>query len=131
MRDAIKTLFGRQAEPGDTADVAGAAGLLEVPEFRLFEIAYARWYGREAPEREVESHFGRYLRTRNAPIWVRHLARQVAGRYRAGRLDPRDFGLDGAISGGADAGEPVLRVIGEAVVAAPVIALLYALLHAI
>jgi len=77
----------------DVKVVHAAAEALQVREIRLFRIAYARWFGEEATEKTIERPFMRYLFSAEAPIWVRHFAREVLDRLEAGQLDPRDYGL--------------------------------------
>jgi|GEM_PF-2567032 len=77
----------------DVEAVHAAAEALQVKEIRLFRIAYARWFGEEATEKAIEPPFMRYLFSTQAPIWVRHFAREVLDRLEAGKLDPGDYGL--------------------------------------
>jgi len=130
MRDLVKSLLqSRSRDHGDTMAVAGAADLLQVPEFRFFSLAYARWFGSEPMESQIEPYFASYMHTQIAPCWVRDLARRVAGADRAGHLDPSEFGV--AHAAAIEPAGPYVQVLGEAVVFAPVFALAYMFLHAL
>ncbi len=77
----------------DIDHVAISAGLLQVSEFRFFQVAYADWYGREIPTPSLEPIFARYMFDSVVPHWVRHLTRIVLSRSQEGTLDPRDFNI--------------------------------------
>jgi hypothetical protein len=48
----------------DDADaVAFAAGVLNISEFKLFEIAYENWFGNKATEKAMSGIFGSYLKS--------------------------------------------------------------------
>lgn len=79
--------------PQDTLDVLAASSLLQITEFRLFELAYQRWFGRQPRERELEACFARYMFASQAPFWVRQYCRDVSIVDSEGSLDPRDFGV--------------------------------------
>ena len=79
--------------PQDTRDVLAASCLLQITEFRLFELAFERWFGRPAREGELEACFARYMFAFQAPFWVRQFCREVEVTDRRGVLDPRDFGV--------------------------------------
>ena len=80
----------------DVAAVHRAARLLQLPEFAFFRLAYRRWHGRGVRDRELEPVFMSYLLRRRVPPWVRHLAREVQERSRAGILVPQDYGIEPA-----------------------------------
>jgi hypothetical protein len=80
----------------DVAAVHQAARLLQLPEFAFFRLAYRRWHGRGVRDRELEAVFMSYLLRRRVPPWVRHLAREVQERNRAGVLAPQDYGIEPA-----------------------------------
>lgn len=65
----------REYDPADTDCVISAANYLEVSEFRIFRDAYTDWYGKEAPEKQVEKVFIQYLQENKVPFWVRNYAR--------------------------------------------------------
>ncbi len=77
----------------DVRAVTAAASALQVPEFLLFKLAYARWFGREVSDAAMEPTFMKYLFTEEAPVWVRHFAREVLTLQDQGRLDRTGFGL--------------------------------------
>lgn len=77
----------------DTLDVLSASSILEITEFRLFELAYERWFGEPPLEEKMESVYTRYMFRANAPFWVRQFCREVMVRERMGILDPTDFGV--------------------------------------
>ena len=77
----------------DVRAVHGAAALLRIPEFALFHLAYRRWHGSAASDQQIEPHFVTYLFRQRAPIWVRHLAREVLGRDAEADVRPEDFGV--------------------------------------
>ncbi|MEN8263955.1 MAG: hypothetical protein ABFR82_10855 [Nitrospirota bacterium] len=81
----------------DAARIQISSKLLQLSEFRLFQLAYYRWYGRELPERNMENIFAGYMFKNEVPHWVRHFSRKVLSLYFAGKLDPQEFGLDCAI----------------------------------
>ena len=61
----------------DGRQVVGAANVLNVTEFRLFELAYRDWFGCSGLEGELEKVYALYWFTGLAPDWVRHYSRQV------------------------------------------------------
>jgi len=61
----------------DSRQVQAAATMLEVTEFRLFELAYREWFGCSGQERELESVYMLYWFTGRAPVWVRHFNRHI------------------------------------------------------
>lgn len=70
-----------------------AASLLSVGEFRVFELAYERWYGERGEEKAIEKHFISYMFNDVVPVWVRHFCKLVAKLDRENALDPADFGI--------------------------------------
>ena len=62
-------------DPADTDCVVSAANYLEVSEFAIFMDAYTAWYGKDAPEKQVERVFVEYLVESKVPFWVRNYAR--------------------------------------------------------
>ncbi len=77
----------------DVRDVVTACEALNVREIKLFRLAFARWFGRDASENELEKPFMRYLLAHQAPMWVRQFAREVLRQKTQGILDPTQFGL--------------------------------------
>jgi hypothetical protein len=63
-------------DPVDTDCVISAANYLEVSEFAVFSDAYSAWFGKEAPEKQVEKVFVQYLQENKVPFWVRNYARK-------------------------------------------------------
>ena len=61
----------------DSRQVVSAANVLNVTEFRLFELAYREWFGCTGKEVELEKLYALYWFTGLAPDWVRHYSRQV------------------------------------------------------
>lgn len=80
-------------KPSDSLDVAETAALLEISEYRVFQLAYAGWFGNEPEERVIEPHFKAYMFHRAVPAWVRHFTRHVIDLAAGDTLDPRDFGI--------------------------------------
>lgn len=77
----------------DVRDVVSACEALNIREIKLFRLAFARWFGRDANERELERPFMHYLFAHQAPMWVRQFTRDVLRRKSEGVLDPAQFGL--------------------------------------
>jgi len=77
----------------DVRDVVTACDVLNVREIKLFRLAFAHWFGRDASEAELERPFMRYLFAHQAPMWVRQFAREVLRQKTEGVLDPTRFGL--------------------------------------
>ena len=75
----------------DLARVELSSQLLQVSEFRFFQLAYARWYGRELPDKYMEHIFTEYMFRNEVPHWARYLARNVLSLYFNDNLDPREF----------------------------------------
>ena len=61
----------------DSQQVHAAAAMLEVTEFRLFELAYYDWFGCSGDEGELEKLYMLYWFTGLVPVWVRHFNRQI------------------------------------------------------
>jgi hypothetical protein len=80
--------------PADVRSVLDAAALLQVTEFRLFQIAYRYWHGRDTSDHAIERHFISYMFWSVVPFWVRQLCRRVLAAEAEGALNPRDFGVE-------------------------------------
>ena len=92
----LRRWYGRLGEPlsgadADLAAVATSAALLEVSEFRFFELAHERWFGRPVSRPHCERLFLDYMFRDAVPPWVRHLARQVLALEARQELDPVGF----------------------------------------
>jgi len=61
--------------PADIDCVVNAANYLEVSEFAIFRDAFKAWYGKNAPEKQVEKIFLEYMVENKVPFWVRNYAR--------------------------------------------------------
>jgi hypothetical protein len=77
----------------DAEAVSFVAGLLDISEFRLFEIAYLNWFGSEATRKAMDGFFGSYLKSGFVPFWLRNLLRRVICKHRKGNLTPSEFGV--------------------------------------
>lgn len=70
-------LFPDKPLPPDRQVLLDAVGLLDISEFRLFELAYYAWYGEYASPEKLDEDFARYMFREEVPFWVRHYARHV------------------------------------------------------
>lgn len=86
-------LLSRRTIPADVKDVLRTSSLLSIPEFRVFSLAYTRWYGRRAAEKEIERHYLPYMFRDQVPHWVRAFTRHVLDLERRGELDPASLGI--------------------------------------
>ena len=89
-----KRLVGEEDIPDDVWGVLRASALLEVGEFRVFEIAYQEGHGEAGEEKMIEQHFTGYMFNDIVPPWVRHFCKKVLKRDSEGTLDPADFGIE-------------------------------------
>jgi hypothetical protein len=78
----------------DAQAMSFVAGLLDISEFRLFEIAYVNWFGSEATEEVIDGFFASYLKSGLVPFWLRNMVRAIMCEYRKGNLTPGRFGID-------------------------------------
>ena len=85
--------FFRQQTGSDSAEVAATAGLLEIPEFRLFQLAYRDWYGHDPAEADTEAWFDAYMFGDQVPFWVRAFCARIRQREQDGTLDRRALGI--------------------------------------
>lgn len=74
-------------------DLLEASALLQVTEFRIFELSYKEWYGAAPKARVIEVHFRNYMFNQIIPVWVSHFCRGVIEKDRAGVLNPKDYGV--------------------------------------
>jgi hypothetical protein len=77
----------------DVQEVLTTSALLEVSEYRVFQLAYERWHGEGAPPRIMENIYARYMFKEEVPLWVRQYTRHVAELARDGQLDPQALGV--------------------------------------
>jgi hypothetical protein len=77
----------------DVVSLLDASSVLEVTEFRFFELAFHDWHGRKADEALIEKHFAAYMFANRIPNWVRHFARKILKLDAQGKLDPKNFGV--------------------------------------
>ena len=78
----------------DAEAVSFVAGLFDISEFRLFEIAYVNWFGSEPTKKAMDGFFGSYLKTGLVPFWLRAVVRRIICKHRKGNLTPSEFGID-------------------------------------
>jgi len=76
----------------DCRAVIEAAETLSLREIDLFRLAYRRWFGHDAAERDIERIFADYMFNERVPSWLRHFCRQVRILQETGRLDPQALG---------------------------------------
>lgn len=79
--------------PADCVLVAETAGLLEITEFRVFQIAFKEWYGREIHDYEAEDYFTAFMYFDRVPFWVRRFCHRIQNLHEAGQLNPRALGI--------------------------------------
>lgn len=73
--------------------VLDASSVLEVTEFRLFELAFKDWYGKNADESVIEKHFADYMFASRIPGWARQFSRKILKLHAEGRLNPQHFNV--------------------------------------
>lgn len=78
----------------DVQAVLDAAALLDITEYDVFHLAYARWHGDRADEGTMEPFFVAYMFHDVVPLWVRHFARLVQDLASMGTLDRTALGVD-------------------------------------
>ncbi|MCF3628249.1 hypothetical protein RJ527_09245 [Thalassospiraceae bacterium LMO-SO8] len=83
-----------EPESKDARAVRAAAAVLRISEYDLFRLAFERWSGRPADDRDMEPVFVAFLFDHGMPHWVRHFARRVLDAAEAGTLDRADLGAD-------------------------------------
>lgn len=82
------------ALPRDVAGVLESASLLEVSEYRVFEMAYRAWFGADAGgSASFDRCFFDYLYRDRVPPWVRTFTRGVVARGREADFDPAEYGV--------------------------------------
>ena len=74
-RQGVLVMQRTEFDPADIDCVVNAANYLEVSEFTIFRDSYTAWYGKEAPEKQVEKIFVEYLVENKVPFWARNYAR--------------------------------------------------------
>ncbi len=77
----------------DSDSVGRAAGMLQVSEFEIFELAYGLWFGKSASSEQTEDLFSGYMHRGLVPYWVRDMARKVIERCGGDKCDPEEFGV--------------------------------------
>ena len=90
--------------PANIQAVLDTAALLDITEFRVFELAYANWYGRRAEASHIEPFFVDYMFNDIVPPWVGQFTRKVLRVYHEG-----DQGDQGQVDRGALGLQPVTR----------------------
>jgi len=93
-RPPEKRFFDEGRIPNDVWSVLRTASLLSVGEFRVFQIAYAQWYGEEGDEKMIERYFTGYMFNDIVPVWVRHFCTRILKLDSEDALDPAEFGIE-------------------------------------
>jgi hypothetical protein len=98
LTTALKSIFKEDSKKMrvclDTSRISTSSRLLQVSEFRFFQLAYVQWYGRDIPEQNLEYIFVDYIFKDEVPHWARHLARRVLSGYIDGSFDPKELNLN-------------------------------------
>ncbi len=87
----FKDIFGFGEIPN--TGVSYIASALQISEFRLFEIAYFKWFGEHISDKKLDLHFTHYLENDTAPFWVNDFVRKAKAKFDAGNLNPADYGI--------------------------------------
>ena len=78
----------------DEAKLIGfAASALQISEYDLFRLAYQNWYDHPISEKRLDSLFKDYLAHGTAPYWVNDFARKAHDKFKAGKLNYKDYGI--------------------------------------
>ena len=77
----------------DEGAVLEAASLLDTTEYRVFNLAFERWYGHRAEPDAMEEYFAAYMFRSVVPLWTRHFTREVLRLARIGKLRRADYGI--------------------------------------
>lgn len=93
MTAACCEYWGRLFQ-NDADAVSFAASLLDISEFRLFEMAHVNWFGSKPPKKTMEGFFHSYLQDGLVPFWLRHMVRTIINRHSKGHLATREFGIE-------------------------------------
>lgn len=83
---------GNQPE-SDSGLVSDTAGLLEITEFRLFQLAYHDWYGTDINDQETETYFIPFMFNEVVPFWLRHFCETIQKKYKQGVLNREELGI--------------------------------------
>jgi hypothetical protein len=98
LTNAVKSIFKEDSEKKytclDTSRISSSARLLQISEFRFFQLAYVQWYGRDIPDQNLEYIFVDYMFKDEVPHWARNLARRVLSGYIDGSFDPKELNLN-------------------------------------
>jgi hypothetical protein len=82
----------------DAELIAYAASVLNVSEFRLFELSYDSWFGQPAGEAVIETAYMAYVVSGSAPPWVRNYIRKTCRLFDTGVKLPRVISVHGSHS---------------------------------
>lgn len=85
--------FDEKSIPNDVWAVLRTASILNVGEFRVFQIAYREWYGEDGDEQTIERFYTPYMFKEIVPLWVRHFCKRVQKWDEDGTLDPVELGI--------------------------------------
>ncbi len=100
LREIFKNIFksrkSRQNEHSnkDLEGISRASQLLQISEFRFFNLAYAQWYGQSINEKGLEYIFANYMFEDIVPHWVRHFTRKIISMFEQGTLNPQEFSIE-------------------------------------
>jgi len=83
----------RTPPESDIEKVTSIAGLLEIPEYRLFQLAYRDWYGHEPLAADTEAWFDAYMFGDQVPFWVRAFCEKVRRQERDRTLNREALGI--------------------------------------
>lgn len=89
---ATMTLLPFTPHGPDVQCVLAAARLLNVREYRVFELARGRQRGAPAEAADIAPAFMRYLKQRDVPTWAQTFSVEVVESARSGNFDPQAFG---------------------------------------
>ena len=92
-RSGDRRHFDENSIPDDIWRVLRTASILNIGEFRVFEIAYHRWFGDYAAEKTIERFFVPYMFEDRIPMWVRAFCSHVLSEHECGTLEPRKYGI--------------------------------------
>ena len=67
----------KTSDETDAGQVVYTASVLNVSEFRLFELAYQDWFGKTGAETSLEAAYMAYVVYGTSPIWVRNYVRKT------------------------------------------------------